>query len=94
MIVRPTNTTQLERELLKILLTDKLSLLKVAPKLKIEWMTGDKRPYLLETIKKAFSDFRSTITRKSLEYEIDKHFENQNPVIVSDFKMELEIISK
>jgi len=92
---RMYNTTQLERELLYTLLNDRMTLRRVHPKIKLDWMSNDKRLMILENIKKVYSDHHSLITQDSLNFEIDKKFdESLEHNRIQDYKNEITIVFK
>lgn len=90
---RMYNTTQLERELLHVLLNDKLTLMKVCSKVKGEWMSNQPRLFILERIKEAFQSHRSCISRETMLYEFRKAYDEQlQPAVISEMEQELDTI--
>lgn len=89
------NTTRLERELIYLLLHDKITLMKVAPLVDTRWMTSVERCFVTEKIKQCFNDRRSVCTRDILDYEIKKNFdESLEATAIKKFEEELDEIEK
>lgn len=92
---RMYNTTSLERDILHVILTDKMTFARVSSMLKDYWMSDSNRKFLFETITENFHNSKSLISKEMLFYETDKHYpidikKTQNESI----KNEIELILK
>ncbi len=86
-------TKRLERELLYVLLNDRMILRRVIPKLRVEWMSDNSRAFILEHIQTAYVEFKSLIKQETLEYEVDKAFDDVHEINrIKDYKDEIQIV--
>lgn len=88
------DTKQLERELLHILLTDKMTLRKVVTTLRQDWMTDDKRLFIFDSIIKAFRGSNTLLSKEILFYDIEKLYEMGDKTKIEPFKAEVEVVFK
>ena len=87
------STTQLERELLAIVLRDKMTLQRIHSSLKDSWMTDPARKFILEKVKEAFLSSRSIISKEGLTYELEKSFNVQSQSqIINSYLAEMECV--
>ena len=89
------NTTALERDLLHVLLTDKMTFARVSPMLHDYWMSDDGRKFVFEKLNESFHTSKSLISKEMLFYETDKHY----PVDIKkmqneSIRNEIEIVLK
>ncbi len=75
------DTTDIERSLLKKLLTDKRSCQLGLSRIKREYMTSKARQFILHSINEEFKDSRDILPQKSLEYEIEKRRQNKVEIL-------------
>ena len=89
------NTTQIERELLYSLLTDKMVLLKACNKVSYDFFSNNRRKFIFDKVKNGFIEFRSVVSKDLLIYEVHKTFdEDLEKSIVDDYLKEIDIIYK
>lgn len=89
------NTTQIERELLYLLLTDKMVLLKACNKVSYDFFSNDRRKFIFDKVKNGFIEFRSVVSKDLLIYEVRKTFdEDLEKSVVDDYLKEIDIIYK
>ena len=87
------DTANLERELIKILLTDIIILRLYVAKVKKEWMTADSRWFIIEKIQESFRETKTLLSKEALFYEIEKEFdEDLYQEELKEYKKEVEYI--
>lgn len=88
-------TVQLERELLKFLIRDKLVVQKYHSCLKSSWMTSEPRKVFLHYVIESFERGNSLLSRDVFEYELNKKYDAElDEIKIKDYLLEYDYINK
>ena len=92
---RTIKTVSLQRQLLKYLLKDKIYLRRMYGLCKNEWFTNQSRMFIYTKIMSYFEDNKSILTRQQFEYELDKHFDEEDDEYkIKEYMTQFDICSK
>lgn len=93
--VRTIKTVSLERQLLRYLLRDKIYLQRLYGVCKECWFTNEARLFIYKRILEYFQNYKSLLTLKQFEYELQKYFDKQDEQLkIKQFQTEYEICYK
>lgn len=89
------DTTNLERNVLGLMMHDKELLPKLLDSIKDNWITKDSRKFILKKIKEAYQKSQSTIEKETLIYAVERKFDDEfEDNKIKECEKEIDIISK
>ena len=89
------STVNLERQLLKYLLKDKMFLQRYHGMCQNYWFTTGSRLFIFQRITEYFEEKRTYLTKAQFEYELEKFFnKDEHELKINDFASEFKLISE